>query len=533
MKVLILSLIFVVFSINSASCGQRNDALSYPAGDKNFSEAYLAVDSVDVSSFDVTPDWAPPQEPKALVDGSFLTRWASDYQDDQWIILDFGKSKVISKIIVYWEAAYAVDYDILISKDKENWKNLLSLKDSDGGIDKLEFSPAEARYVKIIGRKRVNPTWGISVWEVLCFGPENKNPEDKPLIFVYPKLVDKLELKDTQEAVSQAEEPQAEKPLASPGALLLGELQKGVVYTSWGKTELGTEASDQTLEYLKESGVRYVSIMIIWSQASINEKIVSPDDKDTPDDMALVHAINKAHSLGMKVMLKPHIEVKSGEWRGEIIPSEEWFASYSNYIIRYAAMAEQYHVEVFSIGTELANTTYSEWQSYWESIIKEVRKNYSGRLVYGANWNEYKTVGFWDKLDFIGMSAYFPLTTKKDPTKEELVAGWKENCENIGQWLDSKGLDKPVIFTEIGYCSADGANTKPWSFSDISEESVDQEEQANSLEAMFIVCFQYPWFKGFYLWSYFPQERWSPLGYTIRGKLAEDVFKKRLKSIGR
>ena len=232
-------------------------------------------------------------------------------------------------------------------------------------------------------------------------------------------------------------------------------------------------------------------------------------------------------------MLKPHIEVKSGEWRGEIIPSEEWFASYSNYIIRYAAMAEQYHVEVFSIGTELANTTYSEWQSYWESIIKEVRKNYSGRLVYGANWNEYKTVGFWDKLDFIGMSAYFPLTTKKDPTKEELVAGWKENCENIGQWLDSKGLDKPVIFTEIGYCSADGANTKPWSFSDISEESVDQEEQANSLEAMFIVCFQYPWFKGFYLWSYFPQERWSPLGYTIRGKLAEDVFKKRLKSIGR
>ncbi len=533
MKFLILSLLFAFSSINMASCSQGNDTTPYPVEDKSSSEVYLAVDSADVSSFDATPDWAPPQEPKALVDGNFLTRWASDYKDDQWVILDFGKSKVITKIAIYWEAAYAIDYDILISKDKENWENLLSLKDSDGGIDKLEFSPVEARYVKIIGRKRVNPTWGISAWEVLCFGPGDKNPEDKPLIFVYPKLADKLELKDTQGAVSQAEKPQAEKPLASPGALLLSELQKGVVYTSWGKTELGTEASDQTLEYLKESGVRYVSIMIIWSQASINEKTVSPDDKDTPDDMALVHAINKAHSLGMKVMLKPHIEVKSGEWRGEIVPSEEWFASYSNYIIRYAAMAEQYHVEAFSIGTELANTTYSEWQSYWESIIKEVRKNYSGRLVYGANWNEYKTVGFWDKLDFIGMSAYFPLTIKKDPTKEELAAGWKDHCEDIGKWLSSQGLDKPVIFTEVGYCSADGTNTKPWSFANVSEESVDQGEQADSLEAMLIVCFQYPWFKGFYLWNYLPQERWSPLGYPIRGKLAEDVFKKWLKNIGR
>jgi len=529
MKFIILSLLFAFSSINMASCGQGSDTATCPAESKSSSgEVYLAVSSTEVSSFDATPEWAPPQEPKALTDGNLLTRWSSGYQDDQWVILDFGKSKVISKIVICWEAAYAVDYDILISKDKENWKSLLFLKDSDGDIDRLEFSPVEARYVKIIGRKRVNPTWGISVWEVLCFGPENKNPEDKSLIFVYPKLVDKLELKDTQKVVSQAE-----KPLASPGALLLGELQKGVVYTSWGKTELGTEASDQTLEYLKELGVRYVSIMIVWSQASINEKTVSPDDKDTPSDIALVHAINKAHSLGMKVMLKPHVEVKSGEWRGEIVPSQEWFASYSNYIINYATMAEQYHVEAFSVGTELANTTYPEWQSSWESIIKEVRKNYSGRVVYGANWNEYKTVGFWDKLDFIGISAYFPLTTKKDPTKEELVAAWEKNCENIGEWLDSKGLDKPVVFTEIGYCSANGTNTKPWSFSDISEESVDQEEQANSLEAMLIVCFQYPWFKGFYLWNYFPQERWSPLGYTIRGKLAEDVFKKRLKSIGR
>ena len=68
---------------------------------------------------------------------------------------------------------------------------------------------------------------------------------------------------------------------------------------------------------------------------------------------------------------------------------------------------------------------------------------------------------FWEKLDFVGIDAYFPLTEKNDPTTEELIAGWQRHAEEIEQWLKQKQLDKPVVFTEIGYCSADGTNTQP------------------------------------------------------------------------
>jgi len=487
---------------------------------------YLKVDNAATSSFDGTADWAPPPDTKATIDGNLLTRWSSNYTDNQWISFDFGAPKVLSKIVIFWEAAYPVDYDILVSSDNQNWQNLMPLKDRRGGTEKIEFAPVNTQFVKILGMKRFNPDWGISIWEALFFGPAKDNPQDKPLVEVYPNLADKLAGKETQET------QEAEKPLASPGVLTPEEFQKGVVYTSWGRTELGSEASDRTLEYLYKLGVRHVGIMVVWIQNTIEEKTIYVDPKDTPDDRALIHAINQAHSLGMKVMLKPHVDVRGGQWRGDIIPSKEWFASYKNYIMHYSRIASQYNVELFCIGTELTNTTTPNWQSEWEGIIKEARGIFSGLLVYGANWNEYETVDFWNKLDFVGIDAYFPLTTKKDPTKEELIAGWKDNADQIEAWLKANKIDKPVVFTEIGYCSADGTNIQPWSvLSNLSEKFIDQQEQADALEAMVAVSSRYPWFKGFYWWNYFPQERWSPLGYTIRGKKAEEVFSEWLKKI--
>ena len=46
---------------------------------KEDSLVYLKVKEVSVSSFDTTPDWAPLPNPNAVVDGSLLTRWSSDY----------------------------------------------------------------------------------------------------------------------------------------------------------------------------------------------------------------------------------------------------------------------------------------------------------------------------------------------------------------------------------------------------------------------------------------------------------------------
>ncbi len=486
---------------------------------------YLKVDNAASSSFDQTADWAPLPNALATSDGDLLTRWSSNYTDNQWISFDFGKAKVVNKIIIFWEQAYAADYDVLVSLDNQKWQTILSLKGRGGKTDEIKFADTKARYVKILSVKRVNPDWGISIWETLFFGPAGDNPQDKPLAGVYPQIADKLAGKE-----ASTEKEGMEEAVASPGAIQPTELQKGVVYTSWSRTELGSTISDRTLEYLKELGVRHIGIMVVWYQDEVDGKNIYLDAKDTPEDKALVHAINKAHALGIKVMLKPHVDIKTGQWRGDIIPSAEWFASYKDYILYYAKLAGLYNVELFSIGTELGNTTTPQWQSDWEDIIKEVRKVFPGPLIYSANWNEYEEVGFWDKLDYIGIDAYFCLTTKKEPTKEELIVGWKNNALLIDNWLKQNKINKPVVFTEIGYCSANGTNIQPWSvLSNLSESEVDQAEQADALEAMLAVCPSYPWFKGFYWWNYFPQERWSPLGYTIKGKKAEKIFSEWLK----
>ncbi len=502
-----------------ASCNKQKQ--SFPV--------YLQTQGVSVSSFDTTPDWAPIPKAEAAIDGSLLTRWSSGYEDNQWISFDFGQLKTVNKIIVFWEAAYAVDYDILTSLDNESWQLLLSLEKQDGQIDQLEFAPVQARFIKLLAKKRVNPQWGISIWEFLCLGPQSKNPADKPLSLIYPPLANKLEGKPEIAATLQIEEPQP-----SPGGLSLDELQKGVVYTSWGKAELGTDASDRTLEHLYKIGIRHLGIMIVWYQDSIEENTIFPDAKDTPEDQALAHAINQAHRLGMKVMLKPHVDIRTDEWRGDIIPSQEWFTSYKTYVIYYARLAARYNVELFSIGTELGNTTLPKWQHCWEGLIAELRQIYPGYLTYSANWDEYNTVGFWNKLDFVGIDAYFPLTNANDPTKEELIAAWDKHMAKIDSWLKETKLNKPVVFNEIGYCSADGTNTQPWAvLSNLSQAFIDQEEQAHCLEAMLRASSAYSWFKGFYWWNYFPQERWSPLGYTIRGKEAEETLTKWLESLGR
>ena len=246
---------------------------------------------------------------------------------------------------------------------------------------------------------------------------------------------------------------------------------------------------------------------------------------DTPTDKSIQHAIKTCHLLGMKVMLKPHVDCLDGQSsRGDIVASDAWFASYKNMILRYARLAAANNVEAFSIGAELEGTMVSEWEARWREAIASVKEVYGGYLVYSAGWPGYEDVPFWDLMDFVGINAYFPLTDKTDPTKEELREAWNSIADKIGSWLAAERLNKGVIFTELGYVSSDGTNKEPWAML-INRE--DQEEQADCLDAALGALSGREWSRGMYLWQYFPQDRYNPLGFSVRGKKAEEVLKKR------
>lgn len=207
---------------------------------------------------------------------------------------------------------------------------------------------------------------------------------------------------------------------------------------------------------------------------------------------------------GLKIMLKPQIWIWRGEFTGGLKMNSEkdWKeleASYADFILTYARLAEETQVDILCIGTELERFVESR-PDYWCDLIQKIRDIYKGKLTYAANWDEYKRTPFWDLLDYIGIDAYFPLSEEKTPTVEDLKQGWRYWKERIARMSEDFG--KPVLFTEFGYRSMDYTAKKPW-LVDRAEQKVNLEAQANAKIAIFEEFWSEEWFAGGYLWKWF------------------------------
>jgi len=281
--------------------------------------------------------------------------------------------------------------------------------------------------------------------------------------------------------------------------------QKGLCYSAWSPDAYETPESDESLLLLTETNTEWVSICLSWVQTNTTSNDIHPDLIRTPTIESVKHSILRAHNLGLKVMLKPMVDTLEPEkiqgyptvWRGEILPSKEWFDSYLNFINYFAEIAEQNKVEMFCVGCELKATTNQKAE--WENVIKDVRTRYSGPITYAADWTNYKNIEWWDSLDYVGIDAYFFLTLfNNDPTLEELKSAWNNHANEIEQWIST--VNKPLIFTEIGYRSGDGTAMAPSNY--WSNMPIDLQEQSDCYEAAFHTLWDKNWFYGFYWWTW-------------------------------
>ena len=310
--------------------------------------------------------------------------------------------------------------------------------------------------------------------------------------------------------------------------------------------------ADQRLKELAATGTNWIALTVNIFQDTIASTEVRRDQYGTPTDAALRHMIDLAHSLGMRVSLYPGILLSQDPthyWTqiGTAFTTEEqwqtWFTSYRQIIVQYATLAQDAGVDMFFIGQELSSTTHKE--DDWRRIAQEVRQVYKGPIIYealnshGAGWaetpfgsppfGEEQRITWWDALDYIGVMAYYPLTDKNNPTVEELKSAWVERgwlalLENL-----SNKYQKPIIFSEIGYESKDGANKQP--LSDQIDLPLDLQEQVDCYQAVLEVFLSKPWMKGIFWWQWFANPLWPPIGpsdkrYTPQGKPAEEVLKK-------
>ncbi|MFD5650903.1 discoidin domain-containing protein [Streptomyces sp. NPDC127039] len=103
--------------------------------------------------------------PDRAVDGDFATRWASDWSDDQWWSVDLRSAQPVGRVVLDWEAAHAAAYRIEVSDDNRTWRTVWQTTKGNGGIETAEFTPTNARYLRVHGTDRATE-YGYSLREV-------------------------------------------------------------------------------------------------------------------------------------------------------------------------------------------------------------------------------------------------------------------------------------------------------------------------------------------------------------------------------
>eukprot|EP01017_Pseudomicrothorax_dubius_P045783 TRINITY_DN7972_c0_g1_i1.p1 TRINITY_DN7972_c0_g1~~TRINITY_DN7972_c0_g1_i1.p1 ORF type:complete len:380 (+),score=58.64 TRINITY_DN7972_c0_g1_i1:110-1249(+) len=176
----------------------------------------------------------------------------------------------------------------------------------------------------------------------------------------------------------------------------------------------------------------------------------------------LTYIVRVAKQVGLKVMMKPHIDqVYDGtmNWRGEISNGDwgTWFASYELMMMKYARFSEAMQLDMLSVECELIGV--SPQNTYWEALIAKIRQVYKGPLTASANYGgEETSKQWWDKMDYIGIDAYYTGVRSNSPYPRtetdvpDVVRNWQNIDSSTIKPLSDR-FNKPVLFTEIGFCT--------------------------------------------------------------------------------
>lgn len=271
-------------------------------------------------------------------------------------------------------------------------------------------------------------------------------------------------------------------------------------------------------------GADHVSLVVHWRQHDVRATSIGPAHTVTLPDVQLRHVMQSARARGLRVFLFPILDIEIRrplEWRGTIAPTSvnAWWAQYERFVLHYARIAGEEGVELLSIGSELGTT--EAWKERWLRLIGAVRKVFRGALLYSANWDHYDHVTFWEKLDYIGVTAYNELAHEVDAPEEKLAEAWGRVRDKLVAFAAKVG--KSLIITEVGYTSQNGAAVHPWDYT--SRAAVDLEEQRRCYQAFVSAWAHESRLAGVFWWSWFGAGGATDKGYTPRGKPAEQVLR--------
>ena len=276
---------------------------------------------------------------------------------------------------------------------------------------------------------------------------------------------------------------------------------------------------------LERDGVRWLNIVFQAHMKHITSNRLYWNKTQLPSPAKMVNLLLYARKHHFHTMVMPIFLIDNAvgdEWRGAIKPGNwnTWFASYRRYIEMCARAAEQGHATIFSVGSELLTT--EKFDNQWLRIVNDVRKRFHGKLTYSANWDHYQYVRIWNKLNYIGMNAYYQLARHPGDSVKHIERAWQPIKRQVLRF--AKQHHKPIIFTEIGWDDLQNTIMAPWDY--IGTGPMDPNEQRRAYEA-----FAGVWrgispklFAGAFIWEWVPGARPGEYGsYSLQGQPALPV----------
>jgi hypothetical protein len=273
------------------------------------------------------------------------------------------------------------------------------------------------------------------------------------------------------------------------------------------------------LDEIKALGADHVELVVAWYQEDVSAVEVGEHPRYSAPESAVRRAVRDAHRAGLKVLLFPIVRLTTqhhpDEWRGTLRPRDRaaWFASYGRKLLSLARLAAAERVEALSIGSELSSLDGE--LAPWLAVVAAVRGQFHGRLVYSGNWDHYRDVAIYPLVDELGLCGYFALGADLERT-------WRELRVQLEAY--SRALQRPLMFTEIGYLSQRGAAAWPWD--EGATQPVDLDEQRRCYAAFCRTWSQSPVLAGVYFWNWYGWGGDASRGYTPRGKPASEEIRR-------
>ncbi len=300
---------------------------------------------------------------------------------------------------------------------------------------------------------------------------------------------------------------------------------------------------EPTVERIVDKNVQWAQIASVWGIVSIDPPIVEPVGNSFLTEELVLH-IRALHNQGLKVAIRgfPFPDSFAEEAAFTRSNTNQWYDAFFEQVkksVMYnTKIAKQENVEMlifpnFNWLDDNNPVTAAYINQKWKDIVAAVRAEYPAAILTVDYYVDRPEYDWYGDLDYLGDKWWWPVATDTAGTN---FADMKAMALQLLQdtYLPRyQRFNKPFIFSELAYYSADSAATQLYGvyapeISDFEPETPsvlsDWDEQADAYEAVLWAFAETPWVQGVYSFGYSYSDHDSKF-YSIRGKTAEEVLK--------